>query len=328
MTRKLVAVFKSKKHWAILTFLLLFMCFASCGCLTIPATNGLPLPLPEELTSLVSYEQQEIHNSSEVIGETNDYVINRARFDSSTNVLGREHEIVIDYYQLKGKINCPVIFLLPTLGGNNEIANKFARHFASNGYACLIVHRQEEYTDIWDFTELNPTFRQIVIDHRQVIDWVGTKPELDQNRIGVFGVSMGAIKATLVAASDDRIKVAVLGLGGADIPSILANSKENGIVKRREEIMARDNLSVAEFETLVRSQFDFDPSVFSAALTPQKTLQVVALFDNVVPTGNQLDLRRSIHYPRTIFIPTGHYSAILFLPLIKGKSLAFFDEQL
>jgi len=60
-----------------------------------------------------------------------------------------------------------------------------------------------------------------------------TRPELDTYRIGVFGVSMGAIKGSLVGALDPRIRAQVLALGAGDLPHVLAYSTESGVEKRR-----------------------------------------------------------------------------------------------
>lgn len=54
---------------------------------------------------------------------------------------------------------------------------------------------------------------------------------------------------------------------------------------------------------------------------------ILARFDKVVPYQNGIRLREEIGNPETIVIPTGHYSAILFLRYIKKTSLGFFRAR-
>jgi eukaryotic-like serine/threonine-protein kinase len=51
-------------------------------------------------------------------------------------------------------------------------------------------------------------------DSRRSIDYLETRPELDMNRLAYYGFSWGASEAAIVAAIENRFKVAVLASGG------------------------------------------------------------------------------------------------------------------
>ena len=72
------------------------------------------------------------------------------------------HSVVVDYFDPPDGQPSPVLLALPLLGGANEVAQ---------------------------IEEFNPIFKQIVLDHKRVIDWIQPQEGLDPQRIGLFGIS-------------------------------------------------------------------------------------------------------------------------------------------
>ncbi len=218
--------------------------------------------------------------------------------------------------------------VLPILGGSNDIAEMFARHFAANGYAAVLVHRQTQYKRLTALTDLNPTLIQIVIDHRQAIDWIETRPELDADRIVVFGVSMGGIKAALISAVERRIKASVLVLAGGDIPYILTHSEEADIVERRRQLMQKEGLSRAGLYRHLSRVITADPLRLAPYIDARKTLLILGRYDTIVPYVTGENLRRSIGKPETIYLTAGHYTAALYTPFVKYQATRFFNSHI
>ena len=54
---------------------------------------------------------------------------------------------------------------------------------------------------------------------------------------------------------------------------------------------------------------------------------VIALFDRSIGRENSLNLWRKLGKPATVFLPLGHYTAILALPYLQFKAVAFFTAQ-
>ena len=53
---------------------------------------------------------------------------------------------------------------------------------------------------------------QSIIEHRRAMDYLATRSEIDRDRIGVLGLSMGGIMTFALSGMDPRIKAAVAGV--------------------------------------------------------------------------------------------------------------------
>lgn len=236
--------------------------------------------------------------------------------------------VVLDYYAPTVKGPAPVILVLPISGGGYELERHFAKYFARHGLAALIVQRAKKLPGPDRLEDFDPSLRQSVFDHRRVLDWVETRPELDAERIGVFGVSIGGIKGALLVALDDRVRAAVLGLAGGDLPFVLAHTTERSIQRQREAVLRERQWSPEQLERELRQAISCDPAYYAAYTDPRKVLLVLAGCDSVVPFKKGWELRAKMGKPETILVPAGHYSALVFIPYIRHETVDFFREKL
>ena len=316
-------------------FLSLVFLFTSCAHYSLNKKYSGPKDIPDEVLKYYSYEKTSLKYSSRIIKEKEKYTIKRIEITSpflgpvySTMAAPKESVIIIDYYDIKGDKKTPVILVLPILGGNNKIANFFSSYFADHGLACLIVHRDEKQKDEVNLYNLEAFLRQMDADHKAAIDWISTQKDLDPGNIGVFGVSMGGIKAALLTALDPRIKASVIALAGGDIPYILLYTKEKGIRKRVSKIMDDIGLSKEDLYNLLSSKIMTDPIKYAEYIDARKVLMVLGVFDKVVPYKKGRELARAIGGPEEIDLLAGHYTSILYIFYIERASLDFFERKL
>jgi len=99
----------------------------------------------------------------------------------------------------------------------------FTEPMLSAGYAVLILDAvyhggriaDNDYDNLYEILGKGQkySFSDLIvhtaIDHRRALDYLATRTDIDMERIGIFGHSMGGIMSFLVTAMDDRIKVAV-----------------------------------------------------------------------------------------------------------------------
>ena len=263
----------------------------------------------------------------EVIEETSKYVVKRVQIKGVDDGTNTERRITLEYYDILGSERPPVVMVLPMSGGGYSIERHFASYFAGRGYAAVIVYRDKISKDQQMIENLNPMILRVVLDHKRVIDWLETLPDVDAKRTGIFGISLGGIKGAMLAPLESRIRGAIIGLAGGDLPYILAYSTEPGLTKKREEFLKQRNLSPEQGESELRKIITRDPLNYAQYVDPDKVLLVLARYDTVVPIAKGLELKEKMGNPETIMIPAGHYSAVLSIPYIKSESFDFFEKR-
>jgi len=221
----------------------------------------------------------------------------------------------------------PTVLMLPISGGIDFSVESFARLFVAHGINCALVHnRKVRIKGTQSAEEVEAYFRQTVLDNRQALDYLVTRADVDPNRLGCLGLSLGGIKTSLVAAVDRRIKCAVLGLAGGSMADITMHSKEHGIEEYVHELLAlgvEPALIYGELKEKVRT----DPLRLGPYLDARKTLLFIAGFDQVVPTWTGKQLRQAIGGPQTIYLLAGHYTSFLYLPYAQWTSLGFVKKK-
>jgi len=122
----------------------------------------------------------------------------------------------------------PCLIALHGLGGNKELMAYFAQYALRLGYATLAIDEygqgerpRAEAPGGPDVAALAAGIRQTVVDVRRGLDYLDARPDINRSRIGLVGVSLGAMIGTVSAGVDSRIKAAVLISGGGDWGLIL-----------------------------------------------------------------------------------------------------------
>jgi hypothetical protein len=272
---------------------------------------------PSPVTT-VHEEEIEAHRS---------YRLTQVKIQPETNQPANNKELLIEYYQSKKKTG-PVILLLPIAGGGYEVEHHFARYFARHGFTVVLARRfKEKEPGLAELTAINQWLLRGVADNKRVLDWIMTRPELASRPIGLFGISMGAIKGVMLMAEDPRIKVGVLGLVGGDLPYILAHSSEPGISRRREAYLRERNITSEQLQEELNKVLTCEPNTAAPNIDPQKVLLVLGVFDSVVPFKKGWQLRKCMGRPETILLPTGHYSTVAYIFYVRHQSLKFFREH-
>ncbi|MFH1532624.1 MAG: hypothetical protein ABIK09_18010 [Pseudomonadota bacterium] len=220
------------------------------------------------------------------------------------------------------------IVVLPIQGGDYEISTLFAEHFASRGHHALRFERRAEWLDATRPPEtLGALLRIFRDDVRRGIDrWLEVAPIGPD--LGLFGVSMGAMVGTLVAAGEPRLRRRMLVLGGGPLSEVLGTARDTEINTFRAALSARLGVAETDLTPVFREVIgDLDPLEHAPALDPASTLVVSARFDRVVRYRYQTRLWEALGRPRRVILPCGHYSAAIFVPWIKRLATRWFSHD-
>lgn len=289
--------------------------------------SSLPSLPAEIVAEYACPKKQDFDCQIEITEQTANYVLKRVHLKPPADGTNTDRRIDLDFYELLGKEKPPVVLVLPMSGGGYSIERHFASYFANRGYAAVIVHRDKIPKDQQMIENLNPMIRRMVLDHKRVIDWLETVPDVDARRVGIFGISLGGIKGAMLAPLDNRIQAAIIGLAGGDLPYILTYSTEPGLTKKREEFLKTQGLTPDQAEAALRKLLTRDPLIYAPYIDPRKVLLVLARYDTVVPIAKGLELKEKMGNPETIMLPAGHYTAVLSIPYIKSQSFDFFEKR-
>lgn len=219
----------------------------------------------------------------------------------------------------EAKSPLPVVILMHGLGDRKtvdyiEAGNKY---LLNAGYAVLridIYNHGDRYKYDYDFS-LDDGYRywtrelitQTVFDLERAIDFIQTRKELDPNRIGYLGISLGGIIGTVASGVDDRIKVPVIVLAGGQLNLMYG--------KKALSQETRDYLSV------------MDPINFVREISPRPLLMINAENDDVVPpVTSKLLYKRAKKPKKIIWYPAKHHT----LPVDKTyfEGIKWFDQYL
>ena len=222
------------------------------------------------------------------------------------------------------------IIVLPIQGGDYEISTLFAEYFCTKGFQVLRFERRAEWLDAdRDIGDLQLLVQQFLADVRRGIDWWLAEADNGPERLGLFGVSMGANTGAVVAAGDPRIEAAVLPLGGGDLADILMTAHDEEINLYRKDLATRLGVDEPALRPIFEDALGpVDNLQFAHGMNADTTLFISARFDRVVRYANATRLWECIGRPKRIVLPCGHYSTIVFLPLVKLWARRWFDRFL
>lgn len=174
-----------------------------------------------------------------------------------------------------------------------------------------------------DPAKLIATSEQSVMDVRRAIDFLQTRREIDSARVGISGVSLGAIVSSLSFSVENRIKRGAFLLGGTDLAGILWKSSRT--VPQRDVMRRRGLTEEALREALkpIEPEKYLDPGKDS-----RRAFVVYGLYDPVVPPGNTKRLIDRLNDPAVLALDTGHYGGFLVQRRLFREVATFFDVEL
>lgn len=258
------------------------------------------------------------------------YIIHRMTYHSVGDPKG---EVVTFFYSPKGYKKSPPIVILPITKGD-YYTEHFANYFAGYGFFILRFQSRGDLVKVTKkgreaLEEFKDHIRFYVIDIIRGIDWLQSQPGVDVQRIGILGISQGAIIGSLVTGLDPRIRSGAFLLGGGGLAGILLTSEEGSIIQIRENILKSSEIPEKSFYQEANNVLSMvDPLTYAGCIKPLNVVLVDALFDRVIRSAYADQLWEKMGRPARIQIPTGHYTSALFLPYVRVKIFNHFEETL
>ena len=304
-------------------------CLTGCASFdSLPENYEAPGQLPSSYLQQFCYQAAPIAGELTQIKEKKSYRLFAVSIEAGLNGPDDDSPITFEYYEPVRDAPSPVVLLLPILNGQQHILRPFASHFVKNGYAVILVDTVQRKTLLKDLVDPEPAIQQTVQRHRRIIDWAETQPKLDVSRLGVFGASLGGFNALFLAALDDRVSVVAPALVGGSLPHVLVTSTEGRIEEAVAETKDELSFDDEQLVSYLTKKIQTDPLTLAPHLNADRVLLVLARYDKAVPYDRQLELRDVMGHPESVTLPTGHYTAGLYVFSLRSRVRKFFDRKL
>jgi dienelactone hydrolase len=212
----------------------------------------------------------------------------------------------------------PAVVVLHILGGDFPLSRTFCTALAQQRCAALFVkmpyYGPRRVPGISrrmisaDPAESVAGMTQAILDIRRARAWLEAQDEIDDDQLGVFGISLGGITAALAATAEPRFTKVCPMLAGGDIGKVALESPELARVRREWEAKGQNR------DEIYKLLLTIDPVTYAANIKGRQILMLNASQDEVIPRSCTDSLWEAFGRPRIVWYNAGHISALRFLP--------------
>lgn len=220
----------------------------------------------------------------------------------------------------------PAVVLLHPIGEDqgdlsDRFMHKLAEQIADRGIGAALMtlpwhsQRRPPHTEnLYHFIGPNiddvlQAMSQSSSDVSTVTTWLSQRPDVDPHRLGVVGISLGAIVAHLAMGQDARLSAGVAMEGGGNLPALYHTSAE--VILHGKP--AAKPLTAANLARLSA----VDPASYAQFNRPRHVLMIEAARDLYVPPADATYLWKALGRPPIQWLETNHFAFLL-----TGSSLA------
>lgn len=231
----------------------------------------------------------------------------------------------------------PGVLVLPVLQDRLSLASgTLARYLAAQGFAALELRSGRSFLDRVRVTQEGhgPTCEDVetemIRDGRRGLDWLCGRREVDEGRLGIMGISHGAMIGPCVMGADSRLGAGVFCMGGANEAMIVARSRERSVRRFRERIMRAHGLTDPnDLRLLPQAQASrTEPVRYAPAVDPRAVLLFKTRRDRAIVPEAQDRLWEALGRPRRITLPFGHIGFGLAFYYAAHRAAKFLWERL
>jgi cephalosporin-C deacetylase-like acetyl esterase len=236
------------------------------------------------------------------------------------------------YFQPRGAGPFPGCVVLHILGGDFLLAETVANHLASRGVAAMFV-KMPYYGErrapgssrrmiSEDPEESVEGMTQAVLDIRRATAWLEHRAEVDRRRLGITGISLGGIMSALAAAGEPKLRNVAIVLGGGNFSDVIWGLDHPRAAAFRQKWIDGGGTK----ESFRQALSKVDPVTYGHLLKDRRVLMVAAQHDEVVlPECARALWEAAGRRPELVWLDSGHYTAIRYLPRELVRLDAFFN---
>jgi dienelactone hydrolase len=230
--------------------------------------------------------------------------------------------VYAEYYRPAGPGSFPGVIVLDITGGDQALSRTIATCLAQNKIAALFVQmayygpRRPAGSKLRLLSTNIPrtmeAIRQTVLDIRRATAWLEARPEIDRNRLGIHGTSLGSMIGALAAEMEPKLNRVSIALGGGGLVDAYYDDPRAAPYRKVWEAFGGTKKKAIEGLSPV------DPLTYAGNLKDRRVLMIAGKRDEIVPPKCTEALWRAAGEPRIIWYDCTHYGAALyFAPMMK-----------
>jgi hypothetical protein len=298
-----------------------------------------------------TYQSSKLQANIQLKEATSKWLRYSVDFPTAFPTTYKENRIVLGEYLQPRNVNlAPLVILVHGWGDHSTIpCQLLAKALVKKGIACfilyLVFHSRrmaqaiKQRSPLLTPDEWFEGYQISVTDVRQLIDWASLRPEIDQKKIAVLGISLGGFVSEIAMGVDQRIKAGIFIVGGGNAEVFCWNTKHEAIQeghtcteaecrkirshypKYRAEVVEKGLENV----TPIKHCFLTDPLTYASFLKNRPIMMINALWDTAVPREATLDFWEACGRPPITWYPATHAGVWLLYPLIANKVAKFLN---
>ena len=239
-----------------------------------------------------------------------------------------------EYYRSKVKGSGQAIVILHPLDGSLFFPRMVARRTAKHGVHSIMIYLPyygprfpadlRHYAAMFaDLKYLIKNVQQGVIDARRAARYLAEQPEVNPKKIGISGMSLGALIGALTMGVDRDFNKACLFMGGGDLGDIFTANAN--MINMMFTIYLRGRPGNAD--NIRKTLEPIEPLRFAHRADRTQVIMLNSLNDRVIPPVASKKLAKALTHCETVWYDAGH--------VLKGDELEdaalrterFFDEN-
>lgn len=220
-----------------------------------------------------------------------------------------------EYFRPKRPGKHPAAIVLDILDGKQVVSRGVALWLAQNDVPALVVilpyygaRRPAGAPRMIspDLARSVANVRQAVLDCRRAAAWLATRPEIDPNRLGIVGTSLGSFVAALAAEAEPTLRTVCLLLGGGGLVDAFFDHPKAAPAAAALHLigMTRDYLKSVIAPV--------DPLTYADRLRDKRLLLIGASRDDVVPPSALRRLWEATGRRHIVWFDATHVGAALY----------------
>lgn len=224
---------------------------------------------------------------------------------------GADYKIPLTYFKSTQTGKRPLMLIFPAIFGATSFDYALGMYMANKGFHVLILDLPEDINNKErPIKDVEGFLVRTTAAARSAIDFAMEQAEIDSERVGAFGVSLGGIRLGVTMGIDKRIKAGFFAVAGGNIPEIIAYSQEVHAKPWREHRMKLEGFkNEVEVCDYVKKNNLIDPLYLAKNIPRENVYFLLSDMDASVPTKNQIELMTAFGTPNHRYMGLPHMFA-------------------